>query len=180
MKSKKQTINKKENLEKLKENWLKELSKYGILKKDYEDANKNLTKRFGKKVAVSDIIWSLFNQAIIKNINDPTKLSNIYFDMGRFIRIEGKNDPNLYFEQSTRALLQQYKKSGIKKIRFVASYGKRTCKSCSKLNGKIFDIEDALKNVPVPNKACKNLDDNRYRYCRCTIIALTELDDENK
>ena len=165
---------KKVDLEKLKENWLKELSKYGILKKDYEDADKNLTKRFRKKAAINDVIWSLFNQAIINNINDPPKLSSIYFDMGRFIRIEGKNDPNLYFEQSTKILLQQYKKSGIKKVRFIASAGDRTCKSCSKLNGKIFDIEDALNRIPVPSKDCKNLDEHGYVYCRCAIMAVNE------
>lgn len=70
------------------------------------------------------------------------------------------------FKVSNKQLLLKYKSEGIKKVRFIASLGERTCKSCIKLNGKLFDIEKALKNIPVPNKRCKNTN------CRCTIVKL--------
>lgn len=167
----------KGELEKFRDPWLKELSSYEISKKDYEKADNNLTKKFGKKATVSDIIWSLFNEVIIKNINDFQKQYHVYFLMGNFIRVEGKNDPNQYFEQSMRALLRNYKKNGAKKVRFLASLGERTCKSCLKLNNKIFDIEKALKNPLIPNKKCKNKDENGYLHCRCAFISVNE---ENK
>lgn len=161
---------KKDELEKFKNNWLKELSNYGISKKDYDNADKALTKRFRKKPTINDVIWSLFNEAIIKNINYSLKQYHIYFLMGDFIKVEGKNDPNQYYELSTKALLQHYKSIGIKKVSFLASWSERTCKSCLKFDGKIFDIEEALKNLPTPNKKCKNRDENGYLNCRCALI----------
>ena len=57
--------------------------------------------------------------------------------------------------------LEAYKEIGITKYRFVAALSKNTCGTCGDLDGKVFDIEDAVegKNYPPihPN-------------CRCTTV----------
>ena len=120
--------------------WFDELKDFGITKKDYVISDNDLSKRFRKKAQEKDIIWSLINKALIYNINDYIKQHSIYRLMGNFIKNEEKNDPNQYFKLSTKCLLLKYKSEGIKKVRFIASLGERTCKNCTKLNGKIFVV----------------------------------------
>ena len=171
MEKKKNKNGKDKSFPEFKEKWLNELKDFRISKKDYIQLDNTLSKRFGKKGKERDIIWALMNQALINNINDYIKQYHIYYLMGKFIRDEGKNDSNQYFELSTKSLLLKYKSEGIRKVRFLASLGERTCNSCLKLNGKMFDIEEALKNIPAPSKECKNKDHHGYINCRCTIIA---------
>src|SRR3989344_4733296 len=130
--------------EKNKKSWLKELSNYGITEEDYESINKNLTKKFNKEARSNDIIWALFNNALINNLNNLSVQSLIYYDMGRFIRYQEQKDPNQYFGFSTKLLLKDYQSKGIKKVRFLATISERTCKSCSSMNGKKFDIDEAI------------------------------------
>ncbi len=99
--------------------WLNELKDFGISKKDYVQSDNTLSRRFGKKAKERDIIWALMNQALINNINDYIKQYHIYYLMGKFIRDEGKNDSNQYFQLSTKSLLLKYKSEGIRKVRFV-------------------------------------------------------------
>ncbi len=152
--------------------WLKELINYGITKKDYESTNKLLNKKFGKEANQNDVIWALFNRALINNINNLSVQSNIYYCMGTFVRNEEGKDPNQYFRLSTISLLNKYKSLGFTKVTFIASLGSRTCINCSKLNGKIFEIDKVIKDPPVPNKKCKSKDDYNHLLCRCAITAL--------
>ncbi len=167
--------NKKGNLStEFKEKWLNELKDLGISKKDYVQSDNYLSKRFGEKAKERDIIWALMNKALIKCVGDYLKQSHTYYLMGKFVRNEGKNDSNQYFELSTKSLLLNYKSKGMKKVRFVASLSERTCGECNGLNGKSFNIEESLKKIPIPYKGCKNKDDYGYLNCRCAIIMLKE------
>lgn len=174
MKNMKNKNSENKSLPEFKEKWLNKLKDFGISKKDYIQSDNTLSKRFGKKAKERDIIWSLMNKALINNINDYMKQYLIYYLMGEFIRNEGENDSNQYFELSTKSLLLKYKSEGIRKVRFLASLGERTCNSCLKLNGKLFDIKEALKNIPTPSKECKNKDDHGHINCRCGIVAVKE------
>jgi len=155
-----------------KEKWLKELDNYGISREDYIESENLLSKRFGKKAKEKDIIWALMNKSLISNINDYMNQYHIYYLMGVFTKEEGKTDPNQYFELSTKSLILKYKSEAVNGVRFLASISQRTCKNCTKLNGDSFTIEEALNNIPAPNKYCKNKDDNGYTNCRCTVIKL--------
>ena len=157
-----------------KDQWIDELKFLNISKKDYINTKNILFKRFGKNPSENDIIWSLLNNVLLNNITDYEKLYHIYYIIGNIVRKEGRNDPNLYYELSSKSILRYYKNLGYKRVTYVASLGTRTCNVCSKLDGKHFDINDVLKNPPVPNKKCKNKDENGYINCRCAIVALKD------
>jgi len=58
--------------------------------------------------------------------------------------------------------IEHFKKGGVKKVRFVASYGERTCPICADLNGRIFDIGKE-PTIPI------------HSMCRCTYVPVTEV-----
>ena len=58
--------------------------------------------------------------------------------------------------------INQFKKGGVTKIRWVASYGARTCPTCDSLNGRIFDINEH-PDIPV------------HPMCRCTVVPVREI-----
>lgn len=58
--------------------------------------------------------------------------------------------------------IRHFKEGGVKQIRWVASFGPRTCPECEDLNGQIFSIEDH-PDIPL------------HAMCRCTVVPVTEL-----
>lgn len=58
--------------------------------------------------------------------------------------------------------IEHYKKGGINNIRWVASFGPRTCPNCEALDGRIFSVDDI---PPLP----------LHTMCRCTTIPVTEV-----
>ena len=63
---------------------------------------------------------------------------------------------------ANKGAIEQYKENNINKIRWVASYGERTCPICEELNNQIFDIN---KVPPLP----------AHVMCRCTVAPVVEL-----
>lgn len=148
--------------------WKKNLERYGITNRQFEKEKKEISKRFKKEASDADIIWSLFNKLILKNARDFQELHFIYGDMANFLRDGGDKGINFYNmgHQSTKMNLLYYQQNGVKKVRWVASYGDRTCKKCESLNDQIFLIDKALTETPLPLRDCKNLDDG----CRCCWV----------
>ena len=85
-------------------------------------------------------------------------------------------DPLRELRLASKMALLNYKKAGFKKVRWVASYGSRTCKKCTSLNGKIYSIEKALKDMPLPLKDCKNfMNSPKYGFCRCCWVPVINI-----
>ena len=63
---------------------------------------------------------------------------------------------------ANRGANQYYKENGIKQVRWIASFGERTCAECEALDGQIFGIDEG------PRPALHSL-------CRCTTAPVTEL-----
>ena len=57
---------------------------------------------------------------------------------------------------------KHFKEGGIEKIRWVASFGPRTCPDCEALNGQIYPINEHPA-IPL------------HTMCRCTLVPVTEL-----
>ena len=57
---------------------------------------------------------------------------------------------------------KQFKEGGVTNIRWVSSFGARTCPRCEDLNGEIFPIDDH-PSIPL------------HGMCRCTLVPVTEL-----
>ena len=58
--------------------------------------------------------------------------------------------------------IKHFEKGGVSKIRWVASFGARTCPECDSLNGRIFEIN---KHPDIP----------LHPMCRCTVVPVTEI-----
>ncbi len=82
------------------------------------------------------------------------------------VRHADKRAINIVRTEVTRAAnagaIEQYKADKFKQIKWVASFGSRTCPVCSGYDGEIFDIG----NEPaIP----------QHSQCRCTVVPVTEL-----
>ena len=63
--------------------------------------------------------------------------------------------------------LLQYKQVGVvSKVEILAS--QNSCEHCKKQQGRIFEIDEALKARPLPCEECSH----EIGYCRCTYIPL--------
>ena len=72
--------------------------------------------------------------------------------------------------------LELFKDAGVKRVR-ISSEGSASCPACRKQSGKIYTIEDALKEMPIPCKECAfdlHGEHASVGWCRCVYIA--ELD----
>lgn len=75
-----------------------------------------------------------------------------------------------------RSTLRRFQKSGVKRVR-ISDAGEASCPACRKQSGKIYLIEDAIKEMLIPCKDC-TFDlhgiHTRVGWCRCVYVA--ELD----
>jgi len=72
--------------------------------------------------------------------------------------------------ESIRNRVLQMKKNGIKKVRIDAVGDRLTCPNCAKQDGKVYDIDTFLKEMPVPHPECSN----EKFGCRCRVVAYFE------
>lgn len=126
-------------------------STYNSRKKDWQNSNKSL----------SDFKWSLYNELLTLNSNNYQNQSYIYLVMANILANEGKDGFNLR-QQSKKAELLSYKGMGANKV-IIISAKEQSCENCQKLEGLVYDLDKALKLMPLPCKDCSS----HYGFCRC-------------
>lgn len=62
--------------------------------------------------------------------------------------------------------LLNYFQMGVKEVEILDA-GASSCPICQSLRGKVFTIQKAFAEMPIPVKDC----DNAYGYCRCTYLS---------
>lgn len=154
--------------------WLSILSQYGITEKDFDIHKGKLSKKFGQEARNRDVIWSIFNELLIKKNKDLNSLKMIYYEMALFLNEEGK-DCFAVLQQSHKMELMKFKQDGfVKKVRILTA-GKDSCEACRQLENKVFTIEEALEKMPIPCKECTHkLYDEKRGFCRCCYVAEIE------
>lgn len=144
------------------------LKAYGVTKKDFTNEKTRLSK--GKKVEVSsiDVCLSLYDK-LIQRTKDLSLLKLLYFEKASLLyNIGGDYFDNLQI--SAEIELTAYKQQGVKKVS-ILTCGDVSCPECKKLSGKVYTTDKALKEKPVPCKACSfKLHDGREGWCRCQYI----------
>lgn len=150
---------------------LEVLLNYNILKNinKYNSKKNELIKKFEGEPKPFDILWGIYNELITSKINS-FKLSLVQKQMAMIAEIEGK-DPTPYYQlarktdcEELKTKLIEFKNMGIKKAMISSIGDDDTCANCKQLDGKCFDIEKLIENMPIPlNCTSKN--------CRCTYIA---------
>lgn len=106
--------------------------------------------------------------------NDFFGLGTVYYEMANFLTSENKNPEQmrslgykmkLIFQKGQ---LGRMKTQGVERVKILAALD--SCKNCLKLSGKIFKIEDALRNGPIPVEKCG------HKYgCRCVYLPVISL-----
>ena len=80
--------------------------------------------------------------------------------MAHIVGLEGRNPKQILAKAHEQNLLE-YKSQGIKKIQIDNVNDDEICEACRKLAGKVYSIDQALKELPVPNNCeCET-------GCRC-------------
>lgn len=100
--------------------------------------------------------------------SDFQSLSGIYFE----IALQKHKEGGLSFitqQQARKMELMGDEKNGVAKVKILADVG---CDECKKFDGSVFNIEDALKEMPLPVKKCiyKINEEAPDGWCRCSYL----------
>lgn len=145
--------------------WLRELSSYEITERDFDSEKERLAKQFGKEPSNRDVVWGLFNSLAKRQ---PS--ASLYYQMALFLE-EEERDFIPVLQQSRKMDLLHWKEMGITKVE-IHTAGDKSCPSCQLLQGKVYKIGDALKEMPIPNKECTTCWHHPNQgFCRCIYVA---------
>jgi hypothetical protein len=134
-----------------------------------DETQKELTKKFNMKPFLGDIAWGTSHKLLAEAVKkgDENRLRSIYSSMMMYLYSTDKD-----FSAICHKLLEMdistYKKADIKKLEILAE---GCCENCSKLNGKIIDIDEAVKNKILPCKDCtKDTNKMGIGLCSCAYL----------
>jgi hypothetical protein len=83
---------------------------------------------------------------------------------------EGRQFIN-YLIEAARCELLRYKQQGVKKVEILTSGLGNACAACAAHAGKTFDINNALRLMPLPCPTCtRTLSGSRLGFCRCSYV----------
>jgi hypothetical protein len=150
---------------------LSKLREFGITEDEFIRLKEEHYLKYGIENNDNDVFWSIFNQLLIKNVNDGNKLLINYYSMAVFLHQEGKDNFKL-LQLSAKATLDSYQDSNLA-LNFQIISSKDSCENCKKMDGKIISIEQAYL-LPVPCRECTN----SIGFCRCTYGAVPIRDNE--
>lgn len=135
---------------------------------------KDLTKRFGKEPSAHDLVWGMFNYIAtkLKKISD---LETLYNNMATFLESEGKQTQAIQLQKQAFKMKILDLKNGdlFTGIRIKNKEDDFVCDVCKNLNNKVFTLDKAYKDIPLPVDNCKN------KQCRCWPDVITKYDTEN-
>ena len=152
---------------------MEKLARYDVEEKDFNRRKKELSKKIAQEAEDRDVLWSLLNELIQKNIEDFRLLSFIYYDLADIVNKEGK-DSYTFLHLAQKMVIMDMQKSSIVKGVEIVSCGSNSCEVCQQLNGKRFTIKEALEKMPLPIRECTHKQHNDvWGYCRCCYVAWT-------
>jgi len=127
-----------------------------VLEKGFKKGSSisDMTKEVNKKVGLKDLL-KMEDGQIVRKAGIPTLVRRAENRGVSIVRSEVTRVANA-------GAIKHFKEGGVSKIRWVASFGTRTCLQCEALDGIIFDI-DSHPDLPL------------HTMCRCTVVPVTEL-----
>ena len=147
--------------------WLNRLSFLDLSRKQFDENRKSLSIQLGHEVPVREVIWRILYQSL--STPDHARLSAVYHTLAGLAKEEEK-DPKEFIRLALQHGLLNIKDGGFyEKITIHTMNDQSVCPGCRELNGKCIDLEQALKELPVPS-ACTN-----ESGCRCFYTPHTRL-----
>ncbi len=142
------------------------LEQFGISKEQFTKHNQELAKQSDKQASVNDTVWRILNELVVEKQSYFEK-KQIYFEMARFSRMEGR-DTKPYIVEVARMELLDIMESGLEKVKMTNVNDDQVCEACRAVQGKTFTISEALSDMPIPN-LCQNDE------CRCRYVAKLDI-----
>jgi hypothetical protein len=99
-----------------------------------------------------------------RNIDYSAKVSE--FTKEAFSNLEDTNHYYFNMQKAKAYELFNYIITGVQKVEILSARDEQTCPKCQVLNGKIFSVQEAFKEMPIPAFNC----DNDLGYCRCVYL----------
>ena len=88
----------------------------------------------------------------------------LYWEQARLLHQLGKDFFRM-LQESAKCELYDYQARGIDKAELLTA-GETSYSKCQSLNGKIFNVTEALEAMPIPVKDCEN------GFCRCLYLPI--------
>jgi|Deesub1362A_J573_1020465.scaffolds.fasta_scaffold02704_6 hypothetical protein len=150
---------------------MENLKVHGLTSKDFWRKEKELVQKFGRRPSYRDVLWALYNEAITRT-TDLRNLSLLYSGMAWFVCREGKDPfPLLQQSQKMDLLYKQSHYGEIHPLMVEISTCPDACPECQKLNRTTYTIQEALEEMPLPNKNCSYKGHGQeYPFCRCQYL----------
>lgn len=146
--------------------WYNKLEWQGIEQKDFLIKKAELSEA-NKEVKSTDIVFHLLEDELAKS-KDIYKQRVIYFEMAS-LQYETGGEFFEYLQNSNKTHLMEFKQDGFEKVRISSAGG---CESCIDIMGKVLTIDEALREMPIPNKKCTfQLHGKIPGWCRCIYVA---------
>lgn len=156
------------------QDFIKNNEYYGANDLEYSQIENDLRNKFGFEPKPNDVVWSYYNNLILRNIKSKnySNLKMLYYSMAIMLNQEKKEFFNL-LQESRKMELMEYKKHGfIKKVKISTAGKGNACDICMLQDNATYTIEEALKKMPIPNKNCTHtLYDEKRGFCRCMYIS---------
>ena len=144
------------------------LKAHGITPKDFTNEKNRLSREKNTKVISINVCLSLYDELLLRT-TDLSLLKFLYFEMSLFLYNTG-GDFFKPLQMSAKIELMAYQQKGIERV-FVFTGGDASCPECQKLSGRVYTIDEALREKPIPCKACiHKLHDGREGWCRCQYM----------
>ena len=148
---------------------LRQLSNYGVDELDFILAREEMVMKFGEEINPTDVIWSLFKKIIFKT-KDSEGLTRVNHLLAVFLTETGK-EPRIIVQRALKMRLLKYKGDGLKKVR-VLVLNKEMSAICQQMEGKMFSVDQALQEMPLPCPECTYKLDNMINgFCPCSFTS---------
>jgi hypothetical protein len=142
--------------------WIKRLSEeFGISRDAYERAR-------SKNPSLTDVktILALLEARAKHPRKDGFDSPAYTYGAMASLLYETGGDPAEYLKSSARGRLLELKEAGIETAEILA--GDDGCPACLAMNHRTFSVEEALRDMPLPNRDCtKHLENENHSICRC-------------
>jgi len=142
------------------------LQSLGLSEKDLENESDRIFSRKSKKEAFFTLL-----ERVAKEADDLHRRKMAH----HFLAIEksrGGKDFLIHLKEAARCELLRYQQQNVKKVEILTAGSGNSCSECEKQSRKIYPIEQALKEMPLPCPSCTHAGlGDVPGFCRCTYVA---------
>ncbi|TFG92556.1 MAG: hypothetical protein E4H15_03440 [Syntrophobacterales bacterium] len=140
-----------------------ELAEIGITEEMIQQREQELISKTGVKQNRYAVVMSLFNETILK-LKSLDEMEEQYIKLAGILNRAGEEMFHI-LKSAQKTRLAIFRKEGYKNVRIVTH---EECEACSKLEGKVLSITEALRRMPLPIKECAAHPWNEdHSFCTC-------------